>query len=151
MNMRRALALLAHDSKKEDLVDLIKAHKEELSELDLIATRDSGQLIQARTGLPVTLLQSASMGGDLQIAALVANGEVHSVIFYRDPLKISSQEADVLPLLRVCDIYNVPFATNLGGGEAIIHLLVEHPEALSGHHLAAQFLEETAHNHEYNK
>ena len=149
--MRRALALLAHDSKKEELVEMIKAHKEELSGLDLVATRDSGQLIQARTGLPVTLLQSASLGGDLQIGALVANGEVHSVIFYRDPLKNHSQETDVFPLLRVCDIYNVPLATNLGGAEAIIHLLADHPEALSGHYLAAQFLEETAHNIELNK
>jgi methylglyoxal synthase len=142
--MRKGLAFIAHDSKKEDLVELVKAHKEELADLDLVATRDTGQLIQARTGLPVTLLQSSKLGGDLQIGALVANGEVHAVIFYRDPLNVNNQELDVLPLLRVCDIHNVPLATNMGAAEGIIHLLAEHPEAVSGHHLAAEFLHENA-------
>ncbi|NWF77537.1 MAG: methylglyoxal synthase, partial [Chloroflexi bacterium] len=72
--MRKTLALVAHDSRKDEMVQLVKAHKEELAEVDLVATRSTGQLIQERAGLPVMLLQSGPLGGDQQIGALVANG-----------------------------------------------------------------------------
>ncbi|MDP2931699.1 MAG: methylglyoxal synthase [Chloroflexota bacterium] len=146
--MRKTLALVAHDSKKDDMVQLVKVHKEELAEVDLVATRSTGQLIQERTGLPVTLLQSGSLGGDQQIGALVANGDVTAVIFLRDPLTAHPHEPDVSALLRVCDVHNVPLATNLATAEAVLHLIAEHPEALVGHHLAAQLLEEIAAKHE---
>jgi methylglyoxal synthase len=146
--MRKALALVAHDAKKEDMVQLVKAHKEELAELDLIATQSTGRLIQGRTGLPVTLLQSGALGGDQQIGALVANGEVDAVVFLRDPLTAHPHEPDVSAFLRVCDVHNVPLATNIATAEAVLHLVFEHPEALGGHHLAAQFVEEIASVHE---
>jgi methylglyoxal synthase len=138
------LALVAHDSKKEDMVQLVKAHKENLAELDLVATRGTGQAIQARAGLPVTLMQSGPHGGDQQIGALVANGDVRAVIFLRDPLRAHPHEPDVSALLRVCDVHDVPLATNLASAEAVLHLLFEHPEALGGHHIAAQFISEMA-------
>jgi methylglyoxal synthase len=141
---RVGLALIAHDSKKEDMICLVKAHRKELGELSLVATRGTGQLIQSRVGLPVTLMHSGSHGGDQQIGALVANGEVRAVIFLRDPLMALSHEPDISALLRVCDVHNVPLATNLVTAEAVLHLLLERPEALSEHHLAAQFLEEMA-------
>lgn len=146
--MGKVLALVAHDSKKDDMVQLVKAHKEELAEVDLVATRSTGQLIQARTGLPVTLLQSGPLGGDQQIGALVAVGEVDAVIFLRDPLTAHPHEPDVSALLRVCDVHNVPLATNIATAEAIWHLIAEHPEALSGHHLVAEFIGEMASVHE---
>jgi methylglyoxal synthase len=146
--MRKALALVAHDAKKEDMVQLVKAHKEELAELDLIATRSTGRLVQERTGLHVTLLQSGPLGGDQQIGALVANGEIDAVIFLRSPLTAHPHEPDVSALLRVCDVHNVPLATNLATAEAVLHLIFEHPEALGGHHLAAQFIEEMASVHD---
>jgi methylglyoxal synthase len=142
MEMRKALALVAHDAKKDDLVQLVKMHKEELAEVDLVATRNTGQLIQERTGLPVTLLQSGPLGGDQQIGALIASEEVNAVIFLRDPLTAHPHEPDVSALLRVCDVHNVPVATNLATAEAVLHLIAEHPEALGGHQLAARFLEE---------
>lgn len=138
------MALVAHDSKKDDIVQLVKAHKEELAEVDLVATRSTGQLIQARLELPVALLQSGPLGGDQQIGALVANGEVDAVIFLRDPLMAHPHEPDVSALLRVCDVHNVPLATNLATAEAVLRLIAEHPEALSGHHLATQYVEEMA-------
>jgi methylglyoxal synthase len=141
------LALVAHDSKKEDMVQLVKAHKENLAELDLVATRGTGQAIQARAGLPVTLMQSVPHGGDQQIGALVANGDVRAVIFLRDPLRAHPHEPDVSALLRVCDVHDVPLATNLASAEAVLHLLFEHPEALGGHHIAAQFISEMASVH----
>jgi methylglyoxal synthase len=138
------LALIAHDAKKEDMVQLVKAHKEELAEVTLIATRSTGQLVMGRTRLPVTLMQSGPLGGDQQIGALVANEEIDAVIFLRDPLTVHPHEPDVSALLRVCDAHSVPLATNVVTAEAVLHLIFEHPEALSGHHLEAQFLEEIA-------
>jgi methylglyoxal synthase len=146
--MRKTLALVAHDSKKEDLVRLVKAHKENLAELDLVATRGTGQAIQARAGLAVTLVQSGPHGGDQQIGALVANGDVSAVIFLREPLMAHPHEPDVSALLRVCDVHNVPLATNIASAEAVLHLVAEHPEALGGHHIAARFLEEIVAKHE---
>ena len=145
--MRKTLALVAHDAKKGDIVQLVKAHKEELAEVDLVATRSTGQYVQERAGLPGTLLQSGPLGGDQQIGALVANGEMNAVIFLRDPLTAHPHEPDVSALLRVCDVHNVPLATNIATAEAVLHLMDEHPEALSGHHLAAQFIEEMASVH----
>jgi methylglyoxal synthase len=138
------LALVAHDSKKEDLVRLVRAHKENLVKLELIATRGTGQAIQARAGLSVTLVQSGPHGGDQQIGALVSNGDVSAVIFLRDPLMAHPHEPDVTALLRVCDVHDVPLATNLASAEAVLHLLFEHPEALGGNHLAAEYIREMA-------
>jgi len=138
------IALIAHDAKKEDMVELVKAHKEELAGVNLIATRSTGQLVMGRTRLPVTLLQSGPMGGDQQIGALVANEEIDAVIFLRDPLTAHPHEPDVSALLRICDAHSIPLATNVATAEAVLHLIFEHPEALSGHHMEAQFLEEVA-------
>jgi methylglyoxal synthase len=144
---RFAIALIAHDAKKEDIVQLVKAHADEFASLDLVATRSTGRLVIERTRLPVTLMQSGPLGGDQQIGALVANGEVDAVMFLRDPLTAHPHEPDVSALLRICDAHNVPLATNLATAEAVLHLISEHPEALSGHHLATQFLEEIASIH----
>jgi methylglyoxal synthase len=104
--------------------------------------------MQERTGLPVTLLQSGPLGGDQQIGALVANGDVDAVIFLRDPLMAHPHEPDVSALLRVCDVHNVPLATNIASAEAVLHLMVEHPEALGRHQLEAKFIEEVVARHE---
>jgi methylglyoxal synthase len=141
------LALIAHDARKEDMVQLIKAHLEELADVDLVATRSTGQLVSARTKLPVTLMQSGPMGGDQQIGAMVANEEVDAVIFLRDPLTAHPHEPDVSALLRICDAHCIPLATNTATAEAVLHLLAEYPEALSGHHLAAQYLADIAATH----
>ena len=146
--MRKVLALAANNTKKDDIVQLIKAHKKELAEIDLIATQGTGRYIRERTGLPVTLLSSGQLGDEQQIGGVVANGEVNAVIFLRDPLPVNSNESKGSALVKVCDVYNVPIATNLMTAEAVLHLLAEHPEALGGHHLAAQFLEEIADKHE---
>ena len=142
--MRKTLALVAHDSKKEDMVRLVKAHKEKLAELDLVATRGTGQAILARAGLAVTLVQSGPNGGDQQIGALVANGDVSAVIFLRDPLMAHPHEPDVSALLRVCDVHNVPLATNIASAEAVLYLLSKQLEALEKHYTEAQFVSEMA-------
>jgi methylglyoxal synthase len=137
---RLSLALVAHDAKKEDMVRLVEAHKEVLSGLELTATRSTGRLIGERTGLKVRLLESGSMGGDQQVGALVANEAIKAVIFLRDPLTAHPHEPDVSALLRVCDVHNVPLATNLTTAEAVLRLIFEHPEAL-GANQAASYIE----------
>jgi len=138
------LALVAHDSKKEDMVRLVKAHKEKLAGLDLIATRSTGRLIKERTELTVELLESGSLGGDQQVGALVASENINAVIFLRDPLTAHPHEPDVSALLRVCDVHDVPLATNLTTAEAVLRLIFEHPEALGGNELAKSIEEMTA-------
>jgi methylglyoxal synthase len=143
--MRRfTLALIAHDARKEDMVQLVKAHKEELANVTLIATRSTGQLVMGKTKLPVTLMQSGPMGGDQQIGAMVADEQVDAVIFLRDPLTAHPHEPDVSALLRICDAHGIPLVTNIATAEAVLHLLDEHPEALNGHHLIAQYLDNIA-------
>lgn len=134
------LALIAHDNKKEEMLSLVADHREDLSTLSLVATRSTGQLIQSRTGLNVTLMQSGPMGGDQQIGSLVASGVVKAVIFLRDPLTVQPHEPDVSALLRVCDVHNVPLATNLTTAEAVLHLIFEHPEVISELSLRSRFL-----------
>jgi methylglyoxal synthase len=138
------LALIAHDSKKEDMTLLARAYREQLAQLELVATRGTGKLIQARVGLPVTLMESGPRGGDQQIGALVAGGDVRAVIFLRDPLTAQPHELDISALLRICDVHNVLLATNAATAEAVLHLVFEQPEALRGHHLVAQFLSDIA-------
>ena len=141
---KHTIALIAHDAKKDEMVAFIKAHKTELVDFMLIATKSTGQLVHERTGLPVQLLLSGPLGGDQQVGALVANNTVDAVIFLRDPLTAHPHEPDVSALLRVCDVHNIPLATNLATAEAVLHCMVDVPEALKGEHLAADFLESVA-------
>lgn len=144
---RITLALIAHDAKKEDMVELVKAHKELIAQCAIVATANTGRLVRDRTKLCVTLLQSGALGGDQQIGALAANGQIDAVIFLRDPLTAHPQEPDVSALLRVCDVHNVPLATNLATADAVLHLITERPEKVVGHRLAAQYLEEIVAKH----
>lgn len=137
------LALIGHDSKKEDLVQLVKTHREKLAEVELVATRTTGRIIQSRTGLPVKLMQSGPLGGDQQIGALVATGEVAAVIFLRDPLLAHPHEPDISAVMRVCDVHNVPLATNLTTAEAILHFIGDQEE-IPGTPPAVLFHDDTA-------
>ena len=123
------IALIAHDAKKADMVFLVQTHREELAKFNLVATGTTGRFIQDRIGLPVTLMKSGPEGGDLQIGALVASGHVGAVIFLRDPLTAHPHEPDVSALLRVCDVHNIPVATNLATAEAVLRLISEHNKA----------------------
>ena len=134
------LALIAHDNKKEEMLSLVADHQDGLANLSLVATRSTGMLIQSRTGLSVTLMQSGPMGGDQQIGSLVASGIVKAVIFLRDPLTVQPHEPDVSALLRVCDVHNVPLATNLTTAEAVLHLIFEHGEIIDELTVRSRFL-----------
>jgi methylglyoxal synthase len=105
------IALIAHDGKKPEMVSFVVRNKEFLSKTNIVATGTTGGLIE-KEGFKVNKLLSGPKGGDAQIAALIATQEVDLVIFFRDPLDRHPHEPDVQMLMRLCDVHNVPLATN---------------------------------------
>ncbi|RHW39300.1 methylglyoxal synthase [Lysinibacillus yapensis] len=119
------IALVAHDRKKDSLVEFAIAYKEILQEHDLYATGTTGQRIQDEVGLKVTRFRSGPLGGDQQIGAMIANNDMDMVFFFRDPLTAQPHEPDVAALVRLCDVYHIPLATNMGTAEILLKGLQE--------------------------
>ncbi|CDF59232.1 methylglyoxal synthase [Thermobrachium celere] len=117
------VAFIAHDKKKDDMVEFVKKYRDVFKDDELYATGTTGRLIQEATGLKVHRFLSGPYGGDQQIGGMVAQGDIDMVIFLRDPLTAQPHEPDVTALLRICDVHNVPLATNLGTAEIFINLL----------------------------
>lgn len=105
------IAIIAHDGKKAEMVQFLLDNKEALKKVELVATGTTGSHVK-KAGLAVRPLLSGPLGGDAQIAAMVAEGTVNMVIFFRDPLDKHPHEPDVQMLMRLCDVHNVPLATN---------------------------------------
>ncbi|MBK8024086.1 MAG: methylglyoxal synthase [Chloroflexi bacterium] len=108
----KTVALIAHDNKKETMIAFVSAHRDVLARYHLIATGTTGGLIQERCDLTVTRMLSGPIGGDAQIAAQVAEGKVAAVFFFIDPLGAHPHDPDINTLLRICNVHNVPLATN---------------------------------------
>ena len=119
------IALIAHDRQKDDLQAFCVQHRAELERFDLIATGTTGRRIAEATGLPVHRYLSGPLGGDAQIAARIAQHEVSAVIFLVDPLYAHPHEPDIQGLLRVCNVHNVPVATNLATAELVLMGIAE--------------------------
>lgn len=117
------IALIAHDSKKELMVQFCIAYCGILSRHDLCATGTTGKLVAEATGLRIQRFLSGSQGGDQQISARISCNEIDILIFFRDPITINHREPNESPLLRLCDVHNIPFATNMATAEALIHAL----------------------------
>lgn len=124
------LALIAHDEKKPGIISLAAEFKEVLSGFNLVATGNTGRLIHENTGLPILRMQSGPLGGDQQIGALVASEQMLAVIFLRDPLAAQPHEPDVNALLRLCDVHNVPLATNICSARLLLTAISEHRELI---------------------
>ena len=105
------VALIAHDKKKEAMIDFAKRNEERLSKLELFATGTTGLRIMENTKLEIHRLKSGPLGGDQQIGALISEQKLDLVIFFRDPLTAQPHEPDVNALLRLCDVYEIPLAT----------------------------------------
>lgn len=118
--MRKRLALIAHDGKKPEMVAFVKDHYKILSQMDLTATGTTGGYIE-QTGLTVDKKLSGPKGGDAQIAAMAAEGKLDGIIFFRDPLGKHPHEPDVQMLMRICDVVNVPIATNPATAKLILN------------------------------
>lgn len=117
--MAATLALIAHDGKKEQIVAFAQKHVELLAQYRLIATGTTGERIQEATPLQVERKASGPLGGDAQIAAEVVERRVVAVFFLIDPLYAQPHEPDIQALLRICEVYDVPIATNLATAEAL--------------------------------
>lgn len=114
------IALIAHDKKKELMVDFCIAYSGILKHHSLFATGTTGSLVEEATGLPVSKFLSGPEGGDQQIGARIAYNEIDAVMFFRDPLTAQPHEPDVSALFRLCDVHNIPLATNVATSEVLV-------------------------------
>lgn len=119
------IALIAHDNKKNDLVQFVTAYKTIFSNHTLFATGTTGLRISEATGLSIKRYQSGPLGGDQEIGAMIAQNNMDVVFFFRDPLTAQPHEPDVTALVRLCDVYSIPLATNMGTAELLIRGLAE--------------------------
>lgn len=115
------IALIAHDSKKELMVQFCIAYCRVLSQHDLCATGTTGKLVAEATGLRIQRFLSGTHGGDQQIAARIACNEIDLLLFFRDPISAKPHEPNEMNLLRLCDVHNIPIATNIATAEVLIH------------------------------
>ena len=119
------IAIIAHDGKKPEMVSFIRDHYElfKRKDIDLVATGTTGSHV-AKAGFQVEVFKSGPMGGDAQIASRIVEGKVDMVIFFRDPLGKHPHEVDVNMLMRLCDVYNVPLATNPATAERMMQSMI---------------------------
>jgi methylglyoxal synthase len=117
---RKTVALIAHDNKKDDMLDFAQENKDVLSRYHLIATGTTGGLLEREVGLEIERMLSGPIGGDAQIAAQVAEGKVAAVFFFIDPLGKHPHDPDINTLLRICNVHDVPLATNAATAAYII-------------------------------
>ena len=123
--MRTKVALIAHDRKKPEMIALCRDYQEMLTQEELVATKSTGGLIEELTGLHVTRMNSGEKGGDLQIGSMIASDEIKAVVFLRDPLTAHPHEPDINAVLKICDVNNVPLATNIATARLVLGHLKE--------------------------
>lgn len=117
------IALIAHDTKKELMVQFCIAYCGVLSKHNLCATGTTGKMVAEATGLNVQRYLSGSQGGDQQIAARISCNEIDLLLFFTDPISVKPHEPNDMNLLRLCNVHNIPVATNIATAEALIHAL----------------------------
>ena len=121
-------ALIAHDELKDEMVEFVTTHADALGDCELVTTGTTGKRIADEAGLAVNRQASGPYGGDLQIGAMIANDRIDGVVFLRDPLTAQAHEPDISALLRVCDVKDVPLATNVASAELLVTGLLGEPE-----------------------
>lgn len=117
------IALIAHDSKKELMVQFCIAYCGVLSRHNICATGTTGKLVSEGTGLHIQRFLSGSQGGDQQLASSISCNEIDLLVFFRDPMHAKAHEPNDNNILRLCDVHNIPMATNIATAEALIHAL----------------------------
>lgn len=122
---RRQVALIAHDKKKLELALFALSHRDTLANFHLVATGTTGGILAKQTGLQVERVLSGPLGGDQQIGARLAEERLLAVFFFRDPLTAQPHEPDVSALVRLCDVHDIPLATNPASAEALMLWLRE--------------------------
>ncbi|MBE6143222.1 MAG: methylglyoxal synthase [Erysipelotrichaceae bacterium] len=114
------IALIAHDKKKQDMIDLCVKYRDVLDGHDLYATGTTGTMVMGETGLKIIRMKSGPLGGDQQIGSMVAEKNLDMIIFLRDPLTAQPHEPDVTALLRLSDVMNIPLATNVSSATIML-------------------------------
>ena len=114
------IALIAHDKKKEEMIEFTKKNESILKKVELVSTGTTGLRVMENTNLQIYRYKSGPLGGDQQIGALVADHNVDMIIFLRDPLTSQPHEPDIMALLRLCDVYKVPLATNVESAQLLL-------------------------------
>ena len=117
------IALIAHDAKKELITQFCIAYCGTLSKHSLCATGTTGKIVSEATGLEITKFLCGYQGGEEQISARIACNEIDLLLLFRDPITAKSTEPNEANLLRLCDVHNIPVATNIATAEALIHAL----------------------------
>ena len=117
------IALIAHDKKKNEIIELSKKYRDVLDGHELYATGTTGTLIMGETGLSIHRMKSGPMGGDQQIGAMLAEGKLDLIIFLRDPLTAQPHEPDVSALMRLSDVQRIPLATNVSSATIMLEAL----------------------------
>ncbi|GIW20461.1 MAG: methylglyoxal synthase [Chloroflexota bacterium] len=120
MSKRPTLAIIAHDGRKADLVAWATFNRGRLGEFDLVATATTGALLRDKVGLAVRSVLSGPLGGDAQIAAMVVERRIRAVFFFVDPLSAHPHDPDIRTVLRVCNVHNVPIATNVAAADLML-------------------------------
>ncbi len=120
MSARPTLAIIAHDGRKADLVAWATYNRKRLAMFDLVATATTGSLLRDKVGLEVTAVLSGPMGGDAQIAAMVAEGRIRAVFFLVDPMSAHPHDPDIRTVMRVCNVHNIPLAMNVAGADLFL-------------------------------
>ncbi|MBU5310586.1 methylglyoxal synthase [Tissierella carlieri] len=120
MEKQKNIALIAHDNKKDDLIDWVKENREILSKHFLCGTGTTSKRISDSTDLPVKAFRSGPLGGDQQIGARIVEGKIDMVIFFWDPLEAQPHDPDVKALLRIAVLYDIPIATNRSSADYIL-------------------------------
>lgn len=117
------IALIAHDKKKPELLKFVQENEGKFKNHELYATGTTGRLIMDNTNLIINLKKSGPHGGDQEIGSMVANGLIDMVFFFRDPLTAQPHEPDISALLRLCDVYQIPLATNINSANLFVNAL----------------------------